>query len=202
MLTDLILALGVLAGSAAAKGAFIVWSGGGEAPYFTSPSDVIASGNTVMMWVSPSRRRQEGQLTARSPKRFDFFGAQPWTWDQTPGKASRFELNGDTGLCLALRGEAKVDADFQIIECDKAPLWSLAKVDEHGSRIKLDGTGMSTTGSELTDRLLRRENRTVRCRAQDVLPGRPRRRCQPGFPGPVFGVTLRRRLLFGSRSDA
>ncbi|EJT47837.1 hypothetical protein A1Q1_03298 [Trichosporon asahii var. asahii CBS 2479] len=116
MLTDFILALGVFAGSAAAKGAFLVWSGGGEAPYFTSPGDYIKSGNT-----------------------FEYFGAKTWTWDQT-GVPSRFELSGDTGLCLAARGEAKVDAGFEIIKCDQAPKWSLVKVDEHGSRIKLDGT--------------------------------------------------------------
>lgn len=114
----------------------------------------------------------------RSPKQFDYFGAKTWTWDQT-GVPSRFELSGDTGLCLAVRGEAKVDAGFEIIKCDQAPKWSLVKVDEHGSRIKLDGTGTCLVPHSMEPRAdgqisaLRGQGCTTPCSGRAILPIMP-----------------------------
>lgn len=44
-------------------------------------------------------------------------------------------------LCLAAV-EVKEGSRLMLEDCDKAHQWRLTKVDDHGSRIKLEGTGM------------------------------------------------------------
>ena len=81
------------------------------------------------------------------PKRFEYIGAGTWAWSQAAGDAPlRFEFL-DTGLCLSVYNkEPKETASLELSKCETASQWRFEKVDEHGSRIKLDGSSEWTAG--------------------------------------------------------
>lgn len=70
------------------------------------------------------------------PKQYEYIGAGTWTWNTTGEPAPlRFKFL-DTGLCLSVIG-----ARLELSKCDTATQWRFVQVDDHGSRIKLEGTG-------------------------------------------------------------
>ncbi|EKD05553.1 hypothetical protein A1Q2_00167 [Trichosporon asahii var. asahii CBS 8904] len=103
-----------IASTVAAKGAYIEWAGGGDARFLSATSDYLFDGTS----------------------QYEYIGAGTWTWNTTGEPAPlRFKFL-DTGLCLSVIG-----ARLELSKCDTATQWRFVQVDDHGSRIKLEGTG-------------------------------------------------------------
>lgn len=55
---------GILASTAAAKGAYLVWSGGGDARFLSATSDYLYNGTAVGLYVQPLTKLTAGSRSS------------------------------------------------------------------------------------------------------------------------------------------